>query len=317
MCQRNAFSFAISAFLGATVVLGGCATKARTTMVDLQARSAAAETAPDFGAFVDQFVEFDQKAVAMKFGATRANGYDYTLSGYRGPGKNPGEAVLLALGMWCDHVGGQIDANAPLQQIGQLRDFPRASASVCALRSAQGNQRVAIVTFSREGAWCDHPTGSYRCHSTVLYVDAADFPRFSAAREAELAQIEKDRLAREVAAQVQAEEAARRERQFDEWRRRVKVGDSCWTGPARLTRDVGGRLGRSAFGAEFWLHALVIDVKRPNVRVKYDGFTSARFRADFGGAPREEWFRVEQLEPEDAHQVGCTQCGIKDLSSLH
>ena len=313
------FSIALSACAASTP-----SAPAPKERLDLAAKSNAAAAAPNFQSFTKQFVEIDLQETAKRWGATHANAYIYIPQRYHGPGKDPGDAVLTAFSNWCANVGGQLDTNSLLRQIGTLAPFYGGSGSVCALGSGESAQREAVVTWNN--ATVCRPNAkdeAWECRATILYVDAPDFGRFSARYEPLITKEEKNRLAAEQAVENreraqrarEAAEIAAKERHADEWRRRAKVGDYCWVGPMKLHRDPFGPRKFLPYGKPFWFHGLIVEVRQPNVRVKFDGYTDLNFRASFGGKVREEWFRIEQVEPEDQHGIVCPRCLPEDISS--
>lgn len=107
-----------------------------------------------------------------------------------------------------------------------------------------------------------------------------------------LAQQEADRLAglavaKEAAVRSQAEENRRNERR-NTFRQTIKLGDSCWHGPVMLDRPA-------------MLHAMVIEVKGPIVRIQYDGSTNVGVTVNL--PTREEWVKRENVYPAEEYRT--------------
>lgn len=107
-----------------------------------------------------------------------------------------------------------------------------------------------------------------------------------------LAKQETDRLAglaaaKEAVVRSQAEENRRNERR-NTFRQAIKLGDSCWHGPVMLDRPA-------------MLHAMVIEVKGPIVRIQYDGSTNVGITVNL--PTREEWVKRENVYPAEEYRT--------------
>jgi hypothetical protein len=288
------------------------------------ARRAASEKAADFRGFMDAQIRFDHNETAKSFGATRANALTYTTDKWK-PGDNPGKAVLGAFKNWCRNTGG---TESPLNQV--VKSLRDGIGEVCAYGTGQTTTQVAVLTYNDEDSRrCHVATAdeSKQCKSTILYVDAPDFPEFTATIGAKIEKNNAERAERQAHEREEAQrrwveereaakrhaheqkireekaraEAAARNRAFAEWRTRAKVGDSCWVGPYPK--------GEPPFDTNFFQHGLIVEVRRPLVRIQFDGGTSARFSIGLTAVSKEKWIPLDDVFPESAYTLACSPCG--------
>lgn len=305
----------------ALFLVSSCATPPKPNAV--VAQFAAAENAPDFKGFMNTAISFDKKEIAESFGATRASGIVYTSSN-PAPSESPGKIVLGSFQHWCGKTGGTLSSLSEF--VKSLRD---GIGDVCAHGVEPSVTRVAVLVYdNKDNRRCPPTTtvDAKKCRSTILYVDAPDFVKFSATVETKFEKENAERAEREARRQVDAErlraemaetakreekeqkireerarvEAAARIRALDAWRSRTKVGDSCWVGPYLK--------GKLPYGTSFFMHGLIVEVRKPLVRVQFDGGTTVKLNVGLTSVTKEIWTRLEDVYPESDYTVACSPC---------
>lgn len=307
--------------LVALSLVSACATSQKPNAV--VAQFAAAENAPDFKGFMNTAISYDKKEIAESFGATRASGIVYTSNNPK-PSESPCKAALGSFQHWCGNTGGTLSSLSEF-----VKPLPDGIGEVCAHGVDSSVTRVAVFVYdNNESRFC--PPGrtdeSKKCRCFVLYADSPDFATFSATVETKIEKENAERKEREARRQVDAErrraemaetakreekeqkireergriEAAARIRALDAWRSRTKVGDSCWVGPYLK--------GKPPYGTSFFMHGLIVEVRKPLVRVQFDGGTTVKFDVGLTAATKEIWTRIEDVYPESDYTLACSPC---------